>query len=202
MPAATKSAPRTKPPEQRRDELLHAARRLFLAQGVEPTTVEQITAAAGVAKGTFYLHFASKEDIRVALGERFAQELLAKIKAAIALRRDDDWQGKLATWASACADGYLDAIELHDVLFYGPRAPTREGLVDNIVIDHLGELLRAGAGAGAWSIADPRSTAVFIFSGHHGVVDDAYSKEKTVDRSSLARRLRRLCFAAVGLPTD
>ena len=40
---ATKARPRTKPPQERRDELIHAAYRLFLEQGVAPTTIEQIT---------------------------------------------------------------------------------------------------------------------------------------------------------------
>jgi hypothetical protein len=88
---------------------------------------------------------------------------------------------------------------LHDILFYGSRPPTREGLVDNIVIDHLAELLQAGADAGAWSVDDPRFTAVFLFSGLHAVVDDAYTKEKRVNRGRLAQRLERLYSRAVGL---
>ncbi|UIY23207.1 TetR/AcrR family transcriptional regulator [Rhizobium leguminosarum] len=40
-----------------------AAERLFLEKGVELTTIEEITTGAGVAKGTFYLHFSSKADV-------------------------------------------------------------------------------------------------------------------------------------------
>jgi AcrR family transcriptional regulator len=200
MRTAFESRPRTKPPQERRDELLNAAQRLFLEHGVGLTTIEQITSAARVAKGTFYLYFSSKDDIRGALGERFAHKHLAKIKAAIAKRPDGDWKGRLATWARSCVAGYLDSIRLHDILFYESRSPTREGLVNNIVIDHLGDLLQAGVAAGAWSVDDPRFTAVFLFSGLHGVVDDAFIKEKRVNRSRLANRLERLCFRAVGLP--
>ena len=196
--------PRTKPPEERRDDLLNAAQRLFIKQGVSPTSVEQITAAADVAKGTFYLHFASKDAIHSALEERFAQQLLAKIAAAVAEKPDDDWQGKLAAWAASGLAAYLESIRLHDALFYGSRPATREGLVDNIVIDHLVELLQAGAKAGAWSSDDARFTAVFLFSGFHGIVDDAYAQAKTgkgkrINPSQLTRRLERLCFRAVGL---
>lgn len=199
MRAVTKSRPRTKPPEERRDELMRAAQRLFLKHGAGPTTIEQITAGADVAKGTFYLHFSSKEDLLAALGERYAQQRLASIETAIAGKREDDWTGKLAVWAKASVTGYLDSIRLHDVLFYGYRPPTREGLVDNITIDYLCALLRAGVAAGAWSIDDPRCTAVFLFSGLHGVVDDACTKEKPVNRNRLAGRLEQLCFRAVGL---
>ncbi len=200
MPAKSESRPRTKPPEERRDELMRAARRLFLEKGVASTTIEQITSRADVAKGTFYLYFSSKEDVLAALGDRYGEELLVGIKAAIAEKPDEDWQEKLAAWARASVSGYLDSIRLHDILFYGSRPHTREGLVDNVVIDHLFDLLRAGADAGAWSIDDARFTAVFLFSGLHGVVDDAHTKAKRINRTRLAHRLERLCFRAVGLP--
>jgi AcrR family transcriptional regulator len=200
MRATTKPRPRTKPPEERRDELMNAAQRLFLKQGVPETTIEQITSGADVAKGTFYLYFSSKEDILAALGDRFGQKHLEGIKAAIAKKPQDNWQKKLATWANACFTGYLDSIQLHDIVFYGPRPRRREGLVDNAVIDHLSDLLQFGMEAHAWSIEDARFTAVFLFSGLHAVVDDAYIKEKRINRSRLAQKVEQLLFRAVGLP--
>jgi len=199
MPAKMKSRPRTKPPEERRNELMNAARRLFLEQGVGPTTIEQITSRADVAKGTFYLYFSSKEDVLAALADRYGDDLLVSIKAAIAQRANDDWRGKLAAWATATISAYLDSIGLHDILFYGSRPHTREGLVDNVIIDHLYELLQAGVDVGAWSLDDARFTAVFLFNGLHGVVDDAHTREKRINRARLAHRLERLCFRAVGI---
>jgi AcrR family transcriptional regulator len=205
MRNAVKSRPRTKPPEERRVELMNSAQRLFLEQGVGATTIEQITSGADVAKGTFYLYFSSREKILAALRERFVQEFLAGIKTAIAERPKEDWRGKLATWAKASVTGYFDSMQLHDVVFYETPPPVREGrtgLVDNIVIDHLFELLQGGMEAGAWSIDDPRFTAVFLFNGLHGVVDEAYSRDRRVSRSRLAHRSERLCFRAVGLVAE
>jgi AcrR family transcriptional regulator len=201
MPTTTKSRPRTKPPETRRDELMNAAERLFLSEGVAPTTIEHITSGAGVAKGTFYLYFSSKDDVLAALADRFAQKLLERIKTAVAEKAAEDWKGKLEAWATACVTGYLDSIRLHDILFYGSRPHTREGMVDNIVVDHLADLLHAGLDCGAWSIDDPRLAAVFVFNGLHGVVDDAYSAAhsigKRVNRTRLTERVQRLCSRAV-----
>jgi AcrR family transcriptional regulator len=195
-----RTRPRTKPPETRRNELMTASEHLFLSQGVSETTIEQITSSADVAKGTFYLYFSSKDDVLAALRDRFAQKLLERIKTEVAGQPASDWRGKLEIWAKACVAGYLDSIQLHDILFYSSRPRTRKGLVDNIVIDHLAALLKAGLDAGAWSIDDPHFTAVFLFSGLHAVVDHAYSKEKRVNRTRLSQRLQRLCSRAVGLP--
>jgi AcrR family transcriptional regulator len=44
------------------EQLLLAAREVFVAKGYQATTVGAITAAANCAHGTFYLHFRNKED--------------------------------------------------------------------------------------------------------------------------------------------
>lgn len=49
--------------EKRRQELLKIAYGLFLRQGYEETSVDEIIREAGIAKGTFYYHFGSKEQI-------------------------------------------------------------------------------------------------------------------------------------------
>ena len=194
--------PRTKPPEVRREEIMDAAQRLFLKQGVAATSIDNVAAAADVAKGTVYLHFTSKQTLLAALGERFAEQHLACITAALAAVSGQDWAGKLKAWAEASGTFYLDFIALHDMLFHEGRAPAREGLTDNLVIDDLTRLLNAGTDAGAWSIDDPRFTAVFLFSGMHGIVDDAYVKEKRIARARLIKRLQRICFRSVGLQSD
>jgi AcrR family transcriptional regulator len=181
---------------------MNAAQLLFLKHGVGPTTIEQITTDAAVAKGTFYLYFSSKEDVLGALRGRFAQELRKSIKAAVAQNKEEDWKGKLASWAAAGVAGYLDSAQLHDILFYSSRPPTRKGLVKNIIIDDLVELLSRGVEAGAWSVADPELTAVFLFNGLHSVVDHAQSSQKRLNRGRLAQSLERLYLRAVGLAAD
>jgi AcrR family transcriptional regulator len=54
---------RRKSPEVRRDEISSAALRLFARQGFERTTTREIAAEAGIAEGTIYKYFTSKQDI-------------------------------------------------------------------------------------------------------------------------------------------
>lgn len=49
--------------QRNREALITAAVELFETQGYDATTVDQITAAAGVAPRTYFHHFAAKEDI-------------------------------------------------------------------------------------------------------------------------------------------
>ena len=54
----------------RRDRLYEAAVALFRERGYEHTTVDQITQQAGVAKGTFFNYFATKDAVLRYMGER------------------------------------------------------------------------------------------------------------------------------------
>jgi AcrR family transcriptional regulator len=66
-----------------RERLFRAALSLFAEKGFAETTVEDITNAADVGKGTFFNHFPSKDHILLAFGEM----QLGKLEAAIELAR-------------------------------------------------------------------------------------------------------------------
>jgi AcrR family transcriptional regulator len=61
-----------------RDRILSAGRVCFSESGLYATRVDEITKRAGVAKGTFYLHFDSKEDLIRVVAEESFQELGAR----------------------------------------------------------------------------------------------------------------------------
>ena len=62
-----------KEPEQRKQEIFAAAVQLFMEKGYAATTVADITKAAGVAKGTFFYYFATKDVLLEAIGRRWAE---------------------------------------------------------------------------------------------------------------------------------
>ena len=71
--AATLSRGARRKSETRR-RLLAAARGVFAREGLEAATIAQITQAADVGFGTFYLHFATKEDaFRAVVTEGFEE---------------------------------------------------------------------------------------------------------------------------------
>ena len=55
--------PAAEPTTSKREELVHIASALFYAQGYGATGIKQIIDEAGIAKGTFYSHFNSKEEV-------------------------------------------------------------------------------------------------------------------------------------------
>ena len=65
--------------EERRAELLEAARRLFVRDGFAEVSVSRIVRAVGVAQGTFYYYFDSKEEVLDALVRAHVQEVAARL---------------------------------------------------------------------------------------------------------------------------
>lgn len=70
----------TKSAEERRNEIIDVAYDLFTTQGYEQTGISEILKHVNIARGTFYYHFKSKEDILDAMIERKTTELIEKAK--------------------------------------------------------------------------------------------------------------------------
>ena len=64
--------------EERRNEILDVAERLFCTKGFDNTSTNDILTEIGIARGTLYYHFKSKEDILDAMIERLTNQMVEK----------------------------------------------------------------------------------------------------------------------------
>lgn len=62
----------------RRNEILDAAEQLFVTKGFDKTSTNDILSEVGIARGTLYYHFKSKEDILNAMIERITDTLVER----------------------------------------------------------------------------------------------------------------------------
>ena len=65
---------------ERRNEILDVAEELFVTKGYDKTSTNDILERIGIARGTLYYHFKSKEDILNAMIERINEALIAKVR--------------------------------------------------------------------------------------------------------------------------
>ena len=177
-----------KSPEHRRDELLNAAVRVFAEKGIAGATIADVAEAAGVAKGTFYLYFTSKEHLLAALRERFVAEVLAHARSYLdRVGRDDWWE-----LADALIEGWIDFdLEHREVLYVF----TREGLTkqtqdifaecERKLTEMMALGIQAGMESGAFKVSDPVLTASFLHHALEGAVLEAILKGQELDRNRL-----------------
>lgn len=67
---------------QRRQEILRAAAELFFSQGFDNTSMQDVQERVGIARGTLYYHFDSKEDMLDALIDQMSGEMLKAARSA------------------------------------------------------------------------------------------------------------------------
>lgn len=63
-----------------RQTLIDAARAEFAEHGLAAARIEDVTKRAGVSKGSFYLHFESKEQVYELIAQEFLEEIDARLQ--------------------------------------------------------------------------------------------------------------------------
>ena len=182
-----KRVPRS--PEDRRQDILDAAVRTFAEKGVSKSTVADIAEAAGVAKGTVYLYFGSKEHLLAALRDRHVDELLAHVSDLLSQAGQGDWWSLVDTTIESMADFMIEHEALMMVFM-------EEGLSSDIakVFPDVGSRVDAmfaaaiqqGIDAGACRTSDPELVATFFhhaFEGAlmHAVAGQMFGDDRIVD---------------------
>ena len=77
------------PRPARRRQLLSAAQEVFVAQGYHSAAMDEIAERAGVSKPVLYQHFPGKLDLYLALLDEGIDELVAKVRDALASTSDN-----------------------------------------------------------------------------------------------------------------
>ena len=101
----------TKKPEERKEEIVQTAKRLFVERGYKRTQIKDIVGAVGVAQGLFYYYFKSKEDVMEAVAAEYGTKIFCRIRELV--NQDISAIQKLM----AIYDFFIDAAQQQKVLF-------------------------------------------------------------------------------------
>lgn len=97
--------------EERKNEILDVAERLFSVKGFDNTSTNDILQEVGIARGTLYYHFQSKEEILDAVIDRMIGQMLAEA-GALAKRKEIPVLQRLTLMIRALQikDGWRDGL--------------------------------------------------------------------------------------------
>lgn len=187
-------------PEARADELLDAATAVFRRQGVPGTTVADIATEAGVAKGTFYLYFESREQLVGALKSRFVDELLTRVGAFGVQIGVEDWWVLADRFVASMVDHLIERRDLIVVLASeasGPGASEVFADAQRRVDEFIAAGLRAGIAAGAYATSDPDVMATLLQHAIAGSVEHHLLYDVDVERERLVEGAQELVRKAL-----
>jgi AcrR family transcriptional regulator len=174
----------------RREEILAAARRVFSGRGFRGTTIADIAEDAGIALGTIYLYFASKDEVFAALNEQFnALIVAAMIDAPAGVSLDDTVRRRVDNVFNACAAN-RDLVRLV-VLNTDPDSSASKRMREADVQRNapMVEAIRQAMVAGYVREADPSVMAHLI----NGLVSIAVYQVFVLSDGTEADRYRQAC---------
>ena len=187
-------------PARRRGDLLDAAARLFAADGVDATSVAAIAEAAGVAKGSFYRYFESREELVAALKERFVDDLLAEVSGFAERVGVDDWWALCDEFVARMVQALVERRDLIRVFAAQPSGEDAIALfleseerIDAVIAGGI----RAGVEAGVFSVDDPDMTATLLQHAVSSTVEHAIVHGSEADWDRLTAAAQRMTRAAL-----
>ena len=92
--------------KQKEDSLLNTAFDLFINKGIAKTSISDIVSSAGVAKGTFYLYFKDKYDIRNKLIAHKSSEVFTKAYVSLENNWNEDFTERVIFIANHIIDQF------------------------------------------------------------------------------------------------
>lgn len=167
----------------RREEILQAAKELFLEQGYESTTIRRIADRVGVSAPALYLYFQDKEQMMLALCDQTFAVLIksiAEIESTVTDSRE-----RIRRFGEAYLNFGLAHPDEYKLIFLGTNIPesirklghrmptddpTRPGIGGALVFQRLVAMLVEAKEGGLKLNYPPDTCAELCWMGIHGVV--------------------------------
>jgi len=164
--------PRVVNREARRAELVSAAATVFAQRGLANTAVSDIVKAAGVAQGTFYLYFDSKDDAVLAVVERVADAIVEDTAARIAAASSAVDKLLALPGVLSEVDSETKVAGLVDLMHRPENRVLHDRLAEDMtrrLVPRLEAIVEQGIAEDVFNVDDPRAAAWFVLAGLHSV---------------------------------
>ena len=165
--------------EERRNEIIETAGKLFEEKGYEQTQVQDIVNEIGVAKGLFYYYFKSKDEVMEELADRYADAIIDAVNKLI--DKDIGTFDKI----NRIFQIFIDSAEKKFGIFMGilnvKNGITHERIFFNVgkkMVPLVTELILSGNDNGECNCSDPKFITEFLVSGLFNIMNQISPDEK------------------------
>ena len=165
--------------EERRNEIIETAGKLFEEKGYEQTQVQDIVNEIGVAKGLFYYYFKSKDEVMEELADRYADAIIDDVNKLI--------DKNISTFdkINRIFQIFIDSAEKKSGIFMGilnvKNGITHERILFNVgekMVPLVTELILSGNDNGECNCSDPKFITEFLVSGLFNIMNQISPDEK------------------------
>ena len=187
--------------EERRKEILETAERLFVTKGYTKTTVNDILKEIGIAKGTFYHYFKSKEEVMDEIIMRIIKEDFATAKVIVSNPNIPVLE-KLFRVLMEQSPKSGDVKDKMIEQFHQPNNAEmhQKSIVQSIIhlSPVLAEILEQGIDEGVFSTPYPQETIELLLSSAQVIFDDGLFQWKPEEMMRRAKAYIKMMEVSVG----
>lgn len=151
----------TKDPKVRRRELIYAAEALFSEKGCEQTSVSDIVKKVGVAQGTFYYYFKSKDDVLDAVLDHYLKDRLERAAREIMSNDGLNAMQKLQMIISTTLSYQTDEQNLIEFLYVDKNIVSHQkylAKIREVFVPLITDLVEQGIREGVFEVKYPMET--------------------------------------------
>jgi AcrR family transcriptional regulator len=157
---------------QTRERLMGAAIAEFKRSGIAAADVRAIVAAAGVAHGTFFFHFPTKEHVLLELEHREEERIAKELRRFIASQHDLPSTLKEAVRLVMGIERRIGAVLFKDflALHFSPARPVDESKKHPVIVLVAEQIEHAQADGQVDPDVNPMNSAVFFLLGLYALL--------------------------------
>lgn len=184
----------------KRERIIAAAARLFGDKGYHDTTTAEIAEAAGVAAGTIYIYFSSKEELLVAVFEEFLGRHMERLREGVA--RETTPQAKMECLLQLglelmqanpdSARIFLSQLRQSTDMI---KAVTKRS--SRVYKDIIEEILEEGVKSGMCRAINVHATATMFFGAFQNTVLDWVADDCSYDLTALTDELSKFVLHGI-----
>ncbi|MDJ1015797.1 MAG: TetR/AcrR family transcriptional regulator [Paracoccaceae bacterium] len=183
-----------KAPEERRLEIVETAERLFREFGYAKCSVDMIIRDMGVAKGTFYYYFRSKEDILQAIVDKTLDQIVGMAEQVAGLPETAALE-KMEMLLAGSHMGDEESLEVAEMLHLPENRALHELTNIQTVLrlsPTLARIVEQGNREGVFATERPLETIQFLFTGAQFLTDGGlfdFSEEEVRTRRLVTQEI-------------
>jgi AcrR family transcriptional regulator len=157
----------------RKQQIIETADELFRKNGYENTSVDTIIEAIGVAKGTYYYYFKSKQDILNAIVENQLDQLVTTVEQVAS----DSSKDALTKMRLLLADSHIGDEDMEEIADQLHKPANRElHEITNVqtvlkLSEPFSQIVEQGNAEGVFDASRPLETMQFLLAGGQFLLD-------------------------------
>jgi TetR/AcrR family fatty acid metabolism transcriptional regulator len=188
--------------EQRRTQILSAAKEVFAEHGYHHASISAIIARANIARGTFYLYFSSKRSVFDSILDEAVEELRTRItRIEVGDGAEPPWV-QIRTNLHRVMEFALDhpnfiKLLLSQGLGQDPEVNARVGEFYAHVVGRIGSSLRHGIEMGLVRPCDTEFVAAALLGSVRGIIDHVLASDEPPHIDKIIDELQNFALRGV-----